>query len=130
MRIVSICLLVVLSTCGSAPHRARNVDDLWKDVDVRSLPLQVENLDEVREDGIVIRKLLYTSERDGDFPARIIAYYGFPAAAPKGLPAVLHIHGGGQSANREYVRYFARKGYAALSIDWGGNPLPAGGGNS
>jgi len=134
MRIAGISLLIVLSTCGNSPHPARNVEALWKGVDVQSLPLQVQNLEEVREEGIVIRKLLYVSQLDGDFPARIIAYYGFPAsqasAAPKGLPAVLHIHGGGQTANREYVRYFARKGYAALSIDWGGNPLPGGGGNS
>jgi len=93
MRIAGISLLIVLSTCGNSPHPARNVEALWKGVDVQSLPLQVQNLEEVREEGIVIRKLLYVSQLDGDFPARIIAYYGFPAsqasAAPKGLPAQL-----------------------------------------
>src|SRR5262249_10218583 len=43
----------------------------------------------------------------------------------KKLPAILHIHGGGQNATKEYVRYWMKKGYAALSINWGGIPQSA-----
>lgn len=41
----------------------------------------------------------------------------------KRLPGVLHIHGGGQTASLEWVRFWVRRGYVAVSFDFCG-PLP------
>jgi len=44
-------------------------------------------------------------------------------AAPIGernLPAILHVHGGGQTVDPVWLRFWTRRGYAALTFDWGG----------
>lgn len=98
------------------------LDELWQDFDPKSLPLEAEIAQEWKLDACTIRTVFYTSEVFQGFKVRVAAYFGLPAAAQK-APAILHIHGGGQTAIREYVEYWARRGYAALSIDWGGYPL-------
>ncbi len=108
---------------GATP--AWSVDELWKDFDPRALPLETEVARERTIERLTIRTVYYTSEVSSGHKVRVVAYYGFPSAKAK-LPAVLHIHGGGQTATREYVEYWAERGYAALSINWGGYPLERG----
>ena len=104
------------------PQVLRTVDALWAGYDPETLPLETQVVAEWHESGIVVRKVYYTSEVDDGFKVRVIGYYAFPIVG-KHHPAILHIHGGGQTATRAYVEYWARRGYAALSIDWGGYPL-------
>jgi dienelactone hydrolase len=53
----------------------------------------------------------------------IAAYYGYPKGK-KHVPGIVHIHGGGQRANKEYVEYLVNSlSYAAISINWGGKVL-------
>jgi dienelactone hydrolase len=105
---------------GAAP--LATLDDLWKDFDPSSLPLEAETVQEWKLENCTVRKVYYSSEVFQGFKVRVVAYLGLPAAAGK-APSVLHIHGGGQTATREYVEYWARRGYAALSINWGGYAL-------
>ncbi len=57
----------------------------------------------------------------------VFAYYATPGtlsgdtAKDARLPAVVLVHGGGGTAFREWVSLWARKGYAAIAIDWRGN---------
>ena len=77
---------------------------------------------EWEEDGVVVRVVRYFIGSFKDKPAWMAAFY----AAPKGrkqLPGVLHMHGGGQRANLNLVKYHAGRGYAALSVNWGGRPM-------
>jgi hypothetical protein len=46
---------------------------------------------------LLLAPLVALHVADG-FLVRVIAYYGFPVGR-KNLPALLHIHGGGQNAN-------------------------------
>ena len=55
-------------------------------------------------------------------PARVAAFYAFPKGGTK-LPALLSMHGGGQSAGLDSVVTDAQHGYASISINWGGNKL-------
>ena len=48
--------------------------------------------------------------------------YCFPEGGTN-LPGLLQIHGGGQSANVYAVLTNAKRGYACISLNWGGNPL-------
>ena len=100
----------------------QDVASLWKGYDPRVEPLEVEVVREWEQDGLTVRYLRY---RIGTFKgkaARMAAFYAFPAEG-KDLPGVIHIHGGGQRASLTQVVYFASKGYAALSVNWGGKEM-------
>ncbi len=56
--------------------------------------------------------------------ARMTAIYGFPEGLKEKnekLPAVMHIHGGGQRAFLSEVKLLVSRGYAGLSVNWGGS---------
>jgi hypothetical protein len=53
------------------------------------------------------------------------AIYGSPKSDQK-LPAILDLHGANDSASLDAVRFAAQHGYAALSINWGGNRIRLG----
>lgn len=110
-------------TAAAGSNTPSAVDELWRDFDPRALPLGVEVIKETVADGIVLRTVRYVVEELDGQTARVLAHYGVPVG--KGSrPAVLHIHGGGQIASVEHVKWLARRGYAALSVNWGGRPLP------
>ena len=85
-------------------------------------PLDVQVVREWREDGGNYQLPLYTVGTFKGAKSRVAAYYGFPVGKKK-LPAILHLHGGGQRAFIDYVKYWVGLGYAAMSINWGGNVL-------
>ena len=96
--------------------------ELWDGYDPRKEALEAEVTKEWEQDGIVCRVVRY---RIGTFkgqPATMAGFYAFPKGA-KGLPAILQIHGGGQSASLSAVTTYAKLGYAALSLNWGGNKM-------
>lgn len=107
--------------------RAETVPDsihaLWADFDPRKEPLETEVIREWIENGAVYRYVRYRIGTFKGTAARMAALYGFPSlkgSAPKKLPAVLHIHGGGQRASLGEVKFLVNLGYAALSVNWGG----------
>ncbi len=57
----------------------------------------------------------------------MFAYYCTPgilkgdASLDKNLPVVVCVHGGGGRAFSEWVKLWAKKGYAAIAMDWSGN---------
>ncbi|MEZ6067411.1 MAG: dienelactone hydrolase family protein [Planctomycetaceae bacterium] len=98
----------------------QSVADLWADFDPRQDPIQAEVIREWRDDGCVFRHVRYLIGTFKGQPARMAAIYGFPEGAQR-LPAVMHIHGGGQRGSLPEVKLLARRGYAALSVNWGGD---------
>jgi dienelactone hydrolase len=104
------------------PKVPGTVKSLWKDVDLRKDPLQVQTVREWEKEGIVYR---YVTFHIGTFkgkPARMAAFFGFPKGGKK-LPGLLHLHGGGQRAFLREVEFYAKRGYACLSINWGGREM-------
>lgn len=99
----------------------QTVAELWADFDPRKDPLDVEVIREWKEDGGVFRHVRYLIGHFKGKPARMAAIYGFPDGAKGKLPAVMHIHGGGQRASLSEVKLLVGRGYAALSVNWGGN---------
>jgi len=104
---------------GAAPQ---NVDALWEGYDPRKEPLQTEVVRQWREDGMVLRYVVYTIGTFRGEQARMAAFYGFPEGQTR-LPAVMHLHGGGQRALLQAVKQYARRGYACLSVNWGGREM-------
>ncbi len=128
-------LVVVVQLHGAHVHGAdtlpplengrvpSTLDELWKGYDPRAEPLEVEVVREWTEDGITYRALLYTVGTFKGRKARMAAFYAFPTKHDGRLPAVLHLHGGGQRAFLRAVKQFADRGYAALSVNWGGREM-------
>lgn len=121
-----IAALVIVSlpvdTPGAGRKAPATVRELWADFDPRKEPLEAKVVREWERDGIVFR---YATFHIGTFrgkPARMAAFFGFPKGA-KRLPGLLHLHGGGQRAFLKEVEFYARRGYACLSINWGGREM-------
>ena len=123
--------LILLATCiavraaDSLPPLKKvpqNVAELWAGYDPRKEPLRTEVVREWEEDGVTIRYVRYFIGTFKGKPAWMAAFYAMPKGGKK-LPGVLHMHGGGQRANLHLVKYHARRGYAALSVNWGGRPM-------
>lgn len=96
----------------------RSVQELWADFDPRRDPLEVEVVREWSEEGGVFRLVRYLVGTFKGEAARMAAIYGFPEGG-EALPAVMHLHGGGQRASLNEVKFFVAHGYAALSVNWG-----------
>ena len=104
------------------PKTPATVSDLWADFDPRKDALDTKTVREYEKDGIVYRYLTFHISTFKDQPARMAAFFGFPKGV-KNLPGLLHIHGGGQRAFLNEVEFNAKRGYACLSINWGGREM-------
>lgn len=118
-------LIAILGVALTAAHAQppQTVAELWADFDPRKDPLEVEVVREWKEDGGVYRYVRYLIGTFKGKPARMAAFYGFPEGAQGKLPAVMHMHGGGQRAFLEEVKTYVGRGYAALSVNWGGREM-------
>lgn len=109
---------------NASTHIPQTLDELWAgypDFD-QATPLDVEVLKAWEQDGLVCRVVRYQVGVFKGAPARVAAFYAFPKGGTN-LPALLQMHGGGQSANLDGAIADAKRGYASLSINWGGNKL-------
>ncbi len=110
---------LVVAQAAASPGAETATESVWDDTAPYALPLDVEWGADVERDGIRMRRLVYTGSVYQGTPQRVKAIYGQPAG--KGpFPAVLQIHGGGQTAYPENVAYFVKHGYACLAFDWTG----------
>jgi dienelactone hydrolase len=98
----------------------QSVTELWGDFDPREDPLETEVIREWKSDGMVLCHVRFFVGTFKGKPARMTAIYGFPEGTKEKLPAVLHIHGGGGRATLDEVTAMVGRGYAALSVNWGG----------
>lgn len=104
---------------GKAPT---NLDELWRGYDPRKEPLENKVFKRWKQDDVVLEVVRY---RIGIFRGReamMAAIYGYPEGGTN-LPGLVQLHGGGQSANVNAVITNAKRGYACISVNWGGNPL-------
>ena len=115
-------LALQLLALADEPKAPATVKELFADFDPRKDPLDAKLVREWEKDGIVYR---YVTFHIGTFkgkPARMAAFYAFPKNG-KDLPALLHMHGGGQRAFLHEVEFYAKRGYACLSVNWGGREM-------
>ncbi len=103
----------------------QTLDELWGGYDPRAEPLEAKTLEEWEQDGVVCRVIRYSIGTFKGCPATMVGFYAFPKGGTK-LPGLLHLHGGGQSASLDEVVVDAKRGYASLSLNWGGNSMNLG----
>lgn len=101
----------------------RDLDALWNGYDPASEPLHTEILREWENDGVVTRLIRYQIGTFKGAASTMAAIYCVPKGGTR-LPALLHLHGGGQSASLDGPMADAANGYASLSLNWGGNRIP------
>ena len=112
---------------AGTPGIPQNLDQLWEDfADLdKTTPLEAEILKEWEQDGVVCRVVRYQVGLFKGASSKVAAFYAFPKGGTK-LPAILEMHGGGQSASLNSVVTYAKRGYASISINWGGNKMSLG----
>lgn len=78
-----------------------------------------------------VRQVYYEGLPYKGSPTRVFAWLGVPAVGDEPVPGVILLHGGGQHAFHDWVRYWMDRGYAAISMDLDGHDpeglLPDGG---
>ena len=102
------------------------VQEFWKGYDARKEPLKIQLVESWKTELGEVRLVLYSLGRlqgsNKSASPVIAAYLGLPKGkVPK--PGIVHIHGGGQRANRRRVEDWMRLGYVCASINWGGKVL-------
>lgn len=99
----------------------QSIDELWAGYDPRALPLEFELVKAWDEGDIHLETIYFTGEIFEGEKTRIFGYLGRPKQLEGKTPGILHIHGGGQTANLDWPRFWARRGYISLSFDFCGN---------
>ena len=113
---VPLALLLTLSAV-QAPFNTPQ--EVWRDFDPRRDPLEVELKRTWVDAGVQYREFYFTGETIDGQPVRVYAQYAAPEGG-RALPAVLHIHGGGQTVNPSWLAFWTKRGYAAMTFNWGG----------
>ena len=119
--------LTWLESSAQTPGIPQNLDQLWEgfaDLN-KTTPLEIEVLKEWEQDGVVCRIVRYQVGVFKGEPSRVAGFFAFPKGGTK-LPALVEMHGGGQSASLNSVVTYAKRGYAGISINWGGNKMSLG----
>lgn len=115
-------LSIGFQSCFAIEEPPQDVSQLWADFDPRQEALDVSVIREWEEENIVIRYVTFHVGTFKGSPARIAGFYAFQKEGSK-RPGLLHLHGGGQRAFLHEVRFYAKRGYACLSINWGGREM-------
>jgi len=107
-------------TLAPASSSAAAIGELWHGVDPRREPLETDPVRKWTEDGLQLEQLYFTGETWQGQKTRIYAIQGAPVGGQR-LPGILHIHGGGQTASLDWVRFWAKRGYVCASFDFCGD---------
>jgi len=67
-----------------------------------------------------VREVYYENVPYGGQLTRVFGYYAVPTNAPGPYPALVLVHGAGQTAYSEWALHWANRGYVALAMDLNG----------
>ncbi len=112
---MAIHALILLCYAGlPAAGRADPVFDLAA---ILAPPLEARVLAKAEKGGVVSEEVLYRSEMDGPKRVDVFAYFSYPKGG-KSLPAVVWAMPGLAPANTWWPEFFAKRGYAALCVEY------------
>jgi cephalosporin-C deacetylase-like acetyl esterase len=94
-------------------------DKLWRDFSPERPDLEIETIKSWHEGQADFETLRFTAEREPEGRVRVFAIRGAPSDGTH-LPGILHIHGGGQTASLDWVRFWTSRGYVCISYDFTG----------
>ncbi|MFO0840822.1 MAG: acetylxylan esterase [Gemmataceae bacterium] len=122
----TLWLLLAMATAPEAgpPKKEAPIttpEGLWAGFDPRELPLDVEVVKAWDEGDVRLESVYFNGEVFDGQKVRVFGHFGRPKTAKGRVPGVLHVHGGGQTANLDWPRFWAKRGYACLSFDFCGD---------
>lgn len=122
---VAILFGRALGSMAPAAEVPQSVSETWADFAQldRTTPLETEVIREWSQDGIRFQRIRYVVGTFEGHKPRVAAFYAQPESADAKLPAIVQVHGGGQFAQVETVRFWASHGYAAVAVNWGEKPI-------
>ena len=120
--LIGLACLLPSVLLAAEPKAPAMVKELFADIDPRKDPLDTKLVREWEKDGITYRTVTFHVATFKGKPARMAGFFAFPKGAKK-LPGLLHLHGGGQRAFLHEVEFYAKRGYACLSVNWGGREM-------
>ncbi|HET6324280.1 MAG TPA: acetylxylan esterase [Planctomycetaceae bacterium] len=94
-------------------------EKVWRDFRSDTPDLEVETIRSWHENQGDFETLRFTAERESGGRVRVFAIRGAPSQGTH-LPGILHIHGGGQTASLEWVRFWTSRGYVCTTYDFTG----------
>jgi len=120
----SLFFFLIVSSISAGWVRSQEVPqtvaDTWALFDPKAEPLETEIIRQRTEDGIVLRQIRYVVGTFRGKKTRVAAFYALPQNGAN-LPAIVQLHGGGQRAQAETVKFWASHGYASVAVNWGEN---------
>ncbi|MBC2593220.1 acetylxylan esterase [Ruficoccus amylovorans] len=116
--LVFCCILMLCTSLFAAEGGLESWEEAWP-IDA---PLDIEWLAEFQYKTVKVRSLRYTGSVAGGKAQRVYALYAVPqgASAKKKVPAIIQIHGGGQTCTAQNIAWYVERGYACIAFDWGG----------
>lgn len=117
--ILMVILMCACAAGGMTAAEFASPEEIWHGYDPQALPLDIEVVESWQEDGCWYEKLRFTGEVADGVKTRVLTIRGGPIGG-KDLAGVLHIHGGGQTVSLQWVQFWAKRGYACVSIDFCG----------
>jgi len=120
--LVFLTWLIAFGSLSAQDAIPKTVEQLSADFDPRREPLESLIVREWEKDDVIYRYVTFHVGVFKQQPARVAGFYAFPKNS-KNLPGLLHLHGGGQRAFLHEVEFYAKRGYACLSINWGGREM-------
>ncbi len=103
-----------------APMSLAAEDPIFDVESLASTPLNSKTLKCSERDGVITQEVRFHSEMDADKDVEIFAFFSYPKGGEK-LPAFIWNQGGLGQASSAVTEAGAKRGYAALCIDF---PLP------
>ena len=118
--LLSLLLTLVLCPSGFTSEQAPTTpEEVWSGYDPRSEPLEIQVSKHWTEAGARYTEFTFTGMTHEGSKVRVYAIGSIPEDKEP-LPGILHIHGGGQTVNPQWLRFWNERGYAALTFNWGG----------
>ena len=122
--IVALCAVLtpIMALAAEEPKAPATVKALWAEFDPRKDPLMP------RSSGSGRRTASFTATSPTTSATSRANRPGWRVSSPfprgrRRLPGLLHLHGGGQRAFLNEVEFYAKRGYACMSINWGGREM-------
>ncbi|MBB3699552.1 prolyl oligopeptidase family serine peptidase [Flammeovirga yaeyamensis] len=128
---LSKCWVLLFTIVGFqfTSYAQQSAQSIWENYDPKAEPINAQVLKTWENDKGKFEYVVYDiGKLEGDNKSaspKVAAYYGYPKDA-KNVPAIVHIHGGGQRAELSRVETWVKLGYACISINWGEKPLEDG----
>lgn len=98
----------------------KDFEDKLRDFTPNLADFNIEWIEKWTKEGFSFSSFRLTTSHIEGKPVRTYGMIGFPSEEKERHPAILHFHGGGQTASEANVLYHLRRGYVCMSFDWTG----------